>query len=59
MRNRLNRSNPEELSAFTRESDSLWKVTLDRRPFQCLTRKDVQVRNTISLKEVNKCNYRI
>ena len=51
MRNRLNRSNPEELSAFTRESDSLWKVTLDRRPFQCLTRKDVQVRNTISRKE--------
>ena len=25
-----------------RETDKLWKVSLNRKPFQCLTRKDVQ-----------------
>ena len=38
-----NRSNPEELAAFSRESQKLWEVSLNRRPFPCLTRKDVQV----------------
>ena len=37
-----NRSNPEEVENFERESKKLWSVTLNRRPFSCLTRKDVQ-----------------
>jgi len=37
-----NRSNPEEKKAFDRESQKLWSVTLNRRPFLCLTRKDIQ-----------------
>lgn len=37
-----NMSNPEELEAFKRETDYLWKVSMNKKPFQCLTRKDVQ-----------------
>merc|ERR1712223_1642515 len=37
-----NRSNPEELSNFKIETEQLWTRTMDRRPFKCLTRKDVQ-----------------
>ena len=38
----FNKSNPEEAEAFKRESDILWKVSMNKKPFQCLTRKDVQ-----------------
>ena len=37
-----NKSNPEEADAFKTESDKLWKVSMNRKPFECLTRKDVQ-----------------
>ena len=37
-----NISNPPELEAFTRESNKLYKETMNKRPFECLTRKDVQ-----------------
>ena len=37
-----NKSNLEEENAFMKESEKLWSVSLNRRPFQCLTRKDVQ-----------------
>jgi len=37
-----NDSNSEEDEAFRRETAELWRVSLDRRPFECLTRKDVQ-----------------
>ena len=37
-----NISNIEEADAYKRETDKLWKVSLNRKPFQCLTRKDVQ-----------------
>ena len=37
-----NKSNPEEAEAFKRESDKLWKVSMNKKPFECLTRKDVQ-----------------
>ena len=37
-----NISNPPELEAFTRESNKLYEETINKRPFECLTRKDVQ-----------------
>jgi hypothetical protein len=38
----FNKSHPDELEAFSRESDKLWSVSMNKKPFQCLTRKDVQ-----------------
>ena len=37
-----NKSNPEEADEYRRQTDFLWKVSMNRKPFQCLTRKDVQ-----------------
>ena len=37
------RSVPEELEAFSRESSKLWKVSLNKRPFVCLSRGEMQV----------------
>ena len=37
-----NKSNPEEEEAFKRESDKLWKISMNKKPFECLTRKAVQ-----------------
>ena len=31
-----NKSNPEELAAFERESEKLWKISVNRKPFECL-----------------------
>ena len=39
----LQRSVPEELEAFSRESSKLWKVSLNKRPFVCLSRGEMQV----------------
>ena len=33
-----NKSNPEELAAFERETEKLWKTSVNRKPFECLTR---------------------
>ena len=33
-----NKSNPEEKEAFDREAGKLWLTTLNKKPFQCLTR---------------------
>jgi hypothetical protein len=33
-----NKSNPEELQAFERETEKLWRISLNRKPFECLTR---------------------
>ncbi len=38
-----NRSIEQESEAFDRETAKLWRISLNRRPFECLTRKDVQV----------------
>ena len=37
-----NKSNPPELEAFQRESSKLYDITMNKKPFECLTRKDVQ-----------------
>ncbi|XP_059095761.1 uncharacterized protein LOC131890438 [Tigriopus californicus] len=37
-----NKSNPNEMDDFIRETEKLWKISLNKRPFECLTRKDVQ-----------------
>lgn len=37
-----NKSNPEEAQAFKRESEKLWRISMNKKPFECLTRKDVQ-----------------
>lgn len=37
-----NKSNPEEAAAFKRESEKLWRISMNKKPFECLTRKDVQ-----------------
>jgi len=37
-----NKSNPEELKAFERETEKLWKVSLNRKPFECLTRYELR-----------------
>ena len=34
----FNKTNPEEKQAFDREAAKLWRVTRDKKPFQCLTR---------------------
>jgi hypothetical protein len=36
-----NKSNPEELKAFERETEKLWKISLNRKPFECLTRYEL------------------
>ena len=33
---------PEELEAFTRETKKLWKESLNKRPFVCLSRGEMQ-----------------
>ncbi len=38
----FNKSNPEEQAAFERQSSKLWSISMNKKPFQCLTRKDVQ-----------------
>ena len=38
----FNRSNAEEAAAYVRQTEELWKVSLNRRPFECLTRNQVQ-----------------
>ena len=38
----FNKSNPDEADAFKTESDKLWKIARNNKPFECLTRKDVQ-----------------
>jgi len=37
-----NRSVPEEVEAFDRESSKLWRVSLNKRPFVCLSRGEMQ-----------------
>merc|ERR1712038_2057235 len=37
-----NRPNPQELEAFQRETGKLWKVSVNKRPFQCLGRGEIQ-----------------
>ena len=38
----FDRSVPEELEAFTRETKKLWKESLNKRPFVCLSRGEMQ-----------------
>jgi hypothetical protein len=45
-----NASNPEEAEAFNRETEELWRVTMNKKPFECLTRKEVQ-KNLMEEKE--------
>lgn len=33
-----NKSNSEELAAFERETEKLWRISSNRKPFECLTR---------------------
>ena len=39
-----NRSVPEETEAFMRETAKLWKTSLNKRPFQCLSRGEMQAK---------------
>merc|ERR1719499_2119369 len=39
-----NRSVPEEVTAFHRETAKLWKTSLNKRPFQCLSRGEMQAK---------------
>jgi len=39
-----NQSVPEEKGAFLKETSKLWKVSLNKRPFQCLSRGEMQAR---------------
>merc|ERR1712172_34672 len=39
-----NRSVPEEVEAFNRETKLLWKTSLNRRPFVCLSRGEMQAK---------------
>jgi len=40
----FNRSVPEEVEAFNRETKLLWKTSLNRRPFVCLSRGEMQAK---------------
>ena len=39
-----NQSVPEEASAFKKETAKLWKTSLNKRPFQCLSRGEMQAK---------------
>ena len=39
-----NRSVPEEAAAFNKETSKLWKTSLNKRPFQCLSRGEMQAK---------------
>ena len=40
----FNQSVPQEAAAFKKETAKLWKTSLNKRPFQCLSRGEMQAK---------------